>query len=45
MVLWMAAYSTELSHADGVSRATRYLTSGAFLAIRILFTYGSWSIC
>jgi glucan biosynthesis protein C len=31
VVLWMAAYSKNWGHADGVSRATRYLTSGAFL--------------
>ena len=32
VVLWMAAYSRNWSHADGVRRATRFITSGAFLA-------------
>jgi glucan biosynthesis protein C len=31
VVLWMAAYSRNWGHADGVSRATRYVLSGAFL--------------
>jgi peptidoglycan/LPS O-acetylase OafA/YrhL len=31
VVLWMAAYSREWGHAEGMSRATRYITSGAFL--------------
>lgn len=31
VVLWMAAYSRSWRHADGLLRATRYITSGAFL--------------
>jgi peptidoglycan/LPS O-acetylase OafA/YrhL len=31
VVLWMAAYSQNWGHADGVRRATRYIASGAFL--------------
>lgn len=31
VVLWMAAYSKSWSHPDGASRATRYISSGAFL--------------
>ena len=31
VVLWMAAYSKNWGHPDGASRATRYITSGAFL--------------
>jgi glucans biosynthesis protein C len=31
VVLWMAAWSRSWNHADGVSRATRFLFSGAFL--------------
>jgi peptidoglycan/LPS O-acetylase OafA/YrhL len=31
IVIWMAAYSRNWSHADSVMRATRHITTGAFL--------------
>jgi glucan biosynthesis protein C len=31
VVMWMAAYAKSWDYADGVSRATRFITSGSFL--------------
>ena len=46
VVLWMAAYSKNWGHADGVARATRYLDQRRLPGeISIRYTCGSWSIC